>query len=101
MNPCQTVRHEVVGTQLDSIAAMVAEELIQRQQGEVGKDDQGSSPKSLRLDEDVLSRVRGMGVPAKSVLDAMNTVIYDRLGFKSAASDNYYDLENSYIERVG
>ena len=98
MKPCQAVHQEVIGAQLDNIAVMVTTELIQRQQG---TDDQGSTRKCSRLDDDIMSRVHGMGVPAECVLDAMNTVMYDRLGFKAAASDHYYDLDNSFIDRVG
>ena len=101
MKPCQAVHQEVIGAQLDNIAAMVATELIQRQQGEVGMDGQGSTRKCSILDDDIMSRVHGMGVSAECVLDAMNTVMYDQLGFKAAASDHYYDLDNSFIDRVG
>ena len=98
MNPCRAIQHEDIGAQLDNIAGMVAAELVQGQPGEVGKDDDHSSaPKCSRLD---VGQARGVEAPVEQVLDAINTVLYDRLGFKPASVDHYYDLENSYIDKV-
>ena len=98
MNPCRAIQHEDIGAQLDNIAGMVATELVQGQPGKVGKDDdQSSAPKCSRLD---VRQARAVEAPVEQVLDAINTVLYDRLGFKPASIDHYYDLENSYVDKV-
>ena len=98
MNPCRAIQHEDISAQLDNIAGVVAAELVQGQPGKVGKDDdQSSAPKCSRLD---VRQARAVEAPVEQVLDAINTVLYDRLGFKPASVDHYYDLENSYIDKV-
>lgn len=81
MNPCEAIQCEDIGAQLDTITGMVTAELVQRHPGDGGQ-------------------AREVDAQVEQVLDAMNTVLYDRLGFKPASADHYYDLENSYIDKV-
>ena len=98
MNPCEAIQCEDIGAQLDTIAGMVTAELVQGQPGDSGKDDDHSSaPKCSRLDG---GQAREVDAPVEQVLDSINAVLYDRLGFKPASADRYYDLENSYIDKV-
>ena len=90
MNPCQAIQCEDIGAQLDTIAGKVTAELVQGQPGD-------SAPKCSRLDG---GQAREVDAPVEQVLDAINAVLYDRLGFKPASADRYYDLENSYIDKV-
>ncbi len=109
MNPLHHIKAEDVHTQLDSIAEQVANELLRRHgtKGRERTDEEGgSSPKCSRLNSesgsssDVVSRVRELNLPIRSVTDGINDVLYDQLGFSSGPVERYYDLENSCIDKV-
>ena len=100
MNPLRRIRPEDTYRQLDSIAEKVACELLRRH-----GDTHGSPPECSRLESEgddhaALVKVLEMKLPTMLVLDGMNTVLYDQLGFKPGSLQRYYDLENSYIDKV-
>ena len=42
----------------------------------------------------------GLQLPIKVVLDGINTVLYSRLRFSAPSMQQYYNLENSFIDKV-
>ena len=42
----------------------------------------------------------GLQLPTEVILDGINTVLYSRLRFSSPSMDQYYNLENSFIDKV-
>ena len=91
MNPLDgSITLEAVQGQLDSIAELVASELLQ--------DDSRSTRLATTLPyPDLFEK---LGTPVLRILDALNAVLYDRLKFKPATPVNYYQVENSFINQV-
>lgn len=112
MNPCCDIKEEEILTQLDIIAEAVALELWRthgssslKEEGylEDAEERNGSTPKCCRLENngtELLSRLRGLHLPAEGVLDALNVTFYNTLGFKSGPRERYYDINNSFIDKV-
>lgn len=113
MNPCCDIKEEEILSQLDLIAEAVALELWRTHGGNSVKEESyledeeernGSTPKCCRLESDgtheLLPRVVGLHCPAEDVLDALNMTLYNTLGFKSGPRERYYDLNNSFIDKV-
>lgn len=110
MNPLLGIKAEDIRAQLDSIAEEVARELLRRHTSSSSSRDgtaEGDrAPKCSKPDlaesssSDVLSRARELKLPARSVTDAINAVMYDQLGFTSGPVEHYYQLDNSYIDKV-
>ena len=107
MNPCREISASFVESRLDSIAEQVSVELLQ-----TCKDDEdtemmerersasGLSPESVDGGEGIPSKLRRLDLPTEVVLDAINTVLYSTLQFAAPPMDQYYNLENSFIDRV-
>lgn len=108
MNPCKNIQAASVQQQLDSIAEQVSAELLRICDGKKEtsvsvKDADGSAP-SCDAVEDRMESTSNLGkleLPVEVVLDAINTVLYNRLHFSAPPMDRYYDLENSFIDKVG
>ena len=93
MRPCHCPEASIIVKQLDSIAEMVAVHLLES----VGGEDCGLDVKRLR--QSPLEKVVEKGLPVDAVLAALNTVLYDHLGFRGAG-DSYYELGSSFIDLV-
>lgn len=110
MNPCKEISPSSIYKQLDSIAQQVAVELLQTSTGQLpasqphkDSDTSGQSYESKEEEEDrasTASKLRRLGLPTEAVLDAINTVLYGRLCFSPPPMDQYYNLENSFIDQV-
>ena len=106
MNPCKEVSGCSVYKQLDSIAEQVTAELLQshsRQDRETTlpvRDSDTSVHSSGGEDRAGTSKLRRMELPTEVILDGINTVLYKRLHFSAPSRDQYYNLENSFIDRV-
>ena len=101
MCPCHCQDTASISKQLDSIAEMVAVELLKKAE-EGGEEDTEagiSAPKRPRQ-QTAVAEVVEKGLSADVILTALNSVLYGQLGFKGATSDSYYQLENSYIDKV-
>lgn len=104
MNPCQNIDAKDISRQLDNIAEAVAVELIKRRGGR--KDvasPQPSAPKCSKPDgysSENVAVVHQLNLPRDIVLSAINNVLFNDLNFKPQPSEHYYDLDNSYINRV-
>ena len=102
MCPCHCQDTASISKQLDSIAEMVAVELLKKaEEGGEGEDTEAgiSAPKRPRQ-QTAVAEVVEKGLSADVILTALNSVLYGQLGFKGATSDSYYQLENSYIDKV-
>ena len=105
MCPCHCQDTASINKQLDSIAEMVAVELLKKKgKAEEGGEEEDteagiSAPKRPRQQTAVAEMVE-KGLSADVILPALNSVLYGQLGFKGAGSDSYYQLENSYIDKV-
>ena len=113
MRPCHCPGATDIAQQLDSIADMVARKLIRQweEEGNKGdeeeeegkKGDEGDKKEGgrvKRVKESALAKVVGEGAtPVGNILTALNSVLYDQLGFKGAG-ESYYSLENSFIDHV-
>ena len=110
MNPCKEIPPSTIHKQLDSIAQQVAAELLQTSVGQVAasqplrdSDTSSQSYESEEEEEDNVSpgsKLRRLGLPTDVILDAVNTVLYNRLCFSPPSMDQYYNLENSFIDQV-
>ncbi len=107
MNPMDNIQEEDILAQLDSIAEEVAKVLLRRLGGG-GRDGKAEETKCVKTDgastcsgsSDVVSRARDLILPERAVTDAINAVMYGHLGFRGAPEQHYYDLENSFIDKV-
>ena len=95
MRPCHCPEESTINKQLDSIAEMVAEELLR----EAEREEEGERVE-IGVKRSRLSTVTERGMSVDTILTALNAIFYDRLGFKGATHDSYYELDNSYIDRV-
>ena len=104
MCPCHCQDTASINKQLDSIAEMVAVELLKKkgkaEEGEEGEDTEAGISAPKRPRQTAVAEVVEKGLSADVILTALNSVFYGQLGFKGAASDSYYQLENSYIDKV-
>ena len=104
MRPCHCPDRSTISKQLDSIAEMVAEELLRGLESEGGGDGEGEGERTevgvKRLRQDPLAAMIQRDLSVDTILTALNSVFYDQLGFKGATSDSYYELDNFYIDRV-
>ena len=101
MRPCHCLGGRSISGQLDSIAEMVAMELLKKRgegEGQGQVEGEVLDPKRPRH-ESALTEVTQLRLPIDTLLTALNTVLYDHMGFRGA-TDNYYDLNNSYIDKV-
>ena len=125
MNPCKEISAVSVHSQLDGIAEQVTAELQQYQNDGGGEEEleAKNSPASGDSEEMDTSRSEvdqstkshdttagdggemvilsgGLQLPIKVVLDGINTVLYSRLHFSAPSMQQYYNLENSFIDKV-
>ena len=124
MNPCKETSALSVHRQLDSIAEQVTVELQQYQNdGDGGEKETKSSPAGDDSEKMDTSRSEvdqstkshdttagaggemvilsgGLQLPIEVVLDGINTVLYSRLCFSAPSMQQYYNLENSFIDKV-
>ena len=109
MNPCRQISLSHVQKQLDSIAEQVATELLESHKdheeiksmlSEKGSDDSGQSSVSIDEREGVASKLRRTDLPTVVILDAINKTLYNTLQFSAPPMDQYYNLENSFIDKV-
>lgn len=123
MNPCKEISAHSVHGQLDSIAEQVAAELQQYHSGGGEQEAKSSASDDSKVDHSRSStcievgdstkdhdrvnttaagceRVRGLQLPTEVVLDGINTVLYSRLRFSAPSMEQYYNLENSFIDKV-
>ena len=129
MNPCREISACSIYRQLDSIAEQVAAELLQQyhDDGEqkeakislAGDDEMDTSRSTCAEvgqssdsteDQDHVNeacavaaaceRLRRLQLPTEVVLDGINMVLYSRLRFLSPSMEQYYNLENSFIDKV-
>ena len=104
MNPCKDVSAAAIHKQLDGIAKQVTAEL--QKSHKLGQDKTSSGPPDCEKDVEesdiscTTSKLRRLDLPAEVVLDAINTVLYNRLHFSAPPMDHYYNLENSFIDKV-
>ena len=107
MRPCHCPGATDIAQQLDSIADMVARKLIRQgeEEGNKGDEEEEEGDKKegghvKRVKECALAKVVGEGAtPVGDILTALNSVLYDQLGFKGAG-ESYNSLENSFIDHV-
>lgn len=99
MRPCHCLGGRSISGQLDSIAEMVAVELLNKRGEGEGQVEGGVSDPKRPRQESALMEVTQLRLPIDLLLTALNTVLYDHMGFRGA-TDNYYDLDNSYIDKV-
>ena len=96
MRPCHCPDARIITDQLDSIAEMVAVQLLEgRREGE----ERGGPDDVKRSRESAVLKAVQLQLPVDTVLREINAVLYDRLRF-TGAGDSYYELDNSYIDRV-
>lgn len=96
MRPCHCPEATIITKQLDSIAEMVAVQLLSVATDTTEeKEKDNVEVKKLRRSVEL---VRGSH-SVDDMLSAINTVLYDQLGFRGAG-ESYYELENSYIDMV-
>ena len=106
MNPLRDIKAENIQRQLDSISEKVASELLRKHETNSGEkeEEECSAPKCTKLSGEttsqVLSRVLKLRLPISAVIEGINAVLYDQLGFKKGPVEQYYELENSYIDKV-
>ena len=113
MNPCKQISPSTIHEDLDSIAQQVAVELLQTSGGQLAATqclrDNDTSSQSYKSEEEEEeegdresseSKLRRLCLPTEVVLDAVNTVLYNRLCFSPPSMDQYYNLENSFIDQV-
>ena len=125
MNPCKEISAVSVHRQLDGIAEQVTAELQQYQNDGGGEEEleAKNSPASGDSEEMDTSRSEvdqstkshdmtagdggemvilsgGLQLPIKVVLDGINTVLYSRLHFSAPSMQQYYNLENSFVDKV-
>ena len=100
MRPCHCPDNSTISKQLDSIAEMVAEELLREAESEGVGERERTKRRGKELRENFLSAVTERGLSVDAILTALNSVLYDRLGFRETTSDSYYELDNCYIDRV-
>ena len=98
MRPCHCPDNSTISKQLDSIAEMVAEELLRGVEGKREKD--GTKRRGKEQRQSSLAALTELGLSVDTILTALNSVLYDRLGFRAARFDLYFDLDNSYIDKV-
>ena len=77
---------------LDGMASLVATRII-------AKHSLGAACPSPSFGE-LMGVVRGLGLDARMVLDDLNAVLYDQLGFRPCSDEEYSDHNNSYIDKV-
>ena len=104
MNPCKEISASFVQEQLDGIAEEIATEFMQghvEEARQLFKDADPSSQSHKSEDSaSTTSKLRGLELPTEVVLDAINNTLYNRLHFSPPTMDQYYNLENSFIDRV-
>ena len=121
MNPCKEISACSIHRQLDSIAEQVAAELLLQYHNDeqeatnssLGGDEMDTSTVGQSACDEAAPREDGatdtaitsdklkrLGLPTEVVLDGINTVLYSRLHFSAPSMDQYYDLENSFIDKV-
>jgi hypothetical protein len=97
MRPCHCPGSSDIALQLDSIAEMVAVHLVG---GATHEEGEGEVRDTKRVRWSALARVKEEGSHSVDErLTAINSVMYDQLGYKGAG-EAYYDLDNSFIDRV-
>ena len=104
MRPCHCPAPSIMTSQLDCITEKVAKELMQRaEEGEgegEGKGLKKERTSSKQPRPSLLEAVKRREFPVDSKLSAINTVLYEQLGFHGASVHNYYTLDNSYLDKV-
>ncbi|MCG8620643.1 MAG: transglutaminase-like domain-containing protein [Proteobacteria bacterium] len=125
MNPCKEISAVSVHRQLDGIAEQVTAELQQYQNDGGAEEELEAKSSSASDDSEEMDTSRsevdqstkshdttagdggevvilsgGLQLPIKVVLDGINTVLYSRLRFSSPSMQQYYNLENSFIDKV-
>ena len=95
MRPCHCPGSSDIALQLDSIAEMVAVHLVGG-----ATHEEGEVRDTKRVRRSALARVKEEGCHSVDErLAAINSVMYDQLGYKGAG-EAYYELDNSFIDRV-
>jgi len=86
MQATHKVDGSLITRQLDDIATAVGAHLLQ-------------TTNNPTASHDTMSAVRELLLPSSVILEAINKVLYEQMKF-SGNSDDYYNPQNSYINKV-
>ena len=105
LQPFDDIRPEDVWQELDDVAQQVARELLkQHSTGATSspkvRHNQQEDGMTVTQSHRPLATVLELQLPRSEVLEAINAVLYEQLGFTPALADNYYKLDNSLINKV-
>lgn len=96
MNPWDCPSSESIMRELDGIATLVAEKIIAKRATSLETASPAPSSPSVEL----MDQVCGLGLDPCTVLDELNGVLYGQLGFGPPSHEEYYNEQNSYIDKV-
>lgn len=97
LQPFDNVSPEDISHQLDTIAHQVAKKLLKDHSSPKSCDSQAGEQNA---GAQVLRAVRKLRLHRDIILEAMNTVIYKDIGFTASTLKDYYNIENSLIDKV-
>lgn len=105
LQPFDDITPDDISQQLDNIAQQVARELLKphptsQSDGRESSGDSQGEVAVVSQSPALLSTALEMHFPRDVILQAINTVLYDQLGFAPASVGDYYKLENSLINKV-
>ena len=95
IDPYGSASASFINQQLDEIAAAVATEILERT-----VDGAESCCLNDLTVNAVLDRVRMLNLPRDVILEAINDVLYTKLGFAPANGDEGHRLDSSLIDKV-
>ena len=98
MRPCHCPSAADISLKLNSIAEMVARRLIGGPPAEEKREEVMGGVKRVK-ESALVEVVREGDHSVDAVLAALNSVLYDQLGYRGAG-ESYYELENSFIDQV-
>lgn len=92
MQPFEDISKEEFIKELDKISELVAMEILSKQPNM--RDSPKPSPEEMR------QLPKRLKLCPTDVLDILNSVFFDKLGFKKPPFNDYYKLENNFIDKV-
>lgn len=97
LQPVGEVSPEDILKQFDDIAVQVATEVLK----EISYDDDTSQRTAPLVEHKCpLTTVKKNNVPRSIILETMNSVIYKKLGFGPTPTTSYFNINNSFINKV-
>lgn len=101
LQPFDNVSPEDISHQLDTIAHQVAKKLLKDHSSlNTSCESCDSQAGEQNAGAQVLRAVRKLRLHRDIILEAMNTVIYKDIGFAASTLKDYYNIENSLIDKV-